>query len=626
LPQAPKIKHASPVVPDDPPPTQPTHGPLVAARVLRGAPVSPGIARGTAYVLACATGTPVPRATIAPDAVDAELARFHAALDRADGELVALRKAVTDKIGADQADIFAAHVLMVRDPAFHDRVTALIRDKQLSAETALSEVVETFSRTFEAIPDAYLRERAVDIRDVWRRVLRLLREDQGRDALDIPAAAVVVADELMPSMTARMELGRVSALVSEHGGKFSHTAILARAQGTPAVAGIKDASLVIRTGDRVIVDAIAGAVFVNPSPTVEREYERVEKDMRAVHERLRGLVDLPAVTTDGTSIALLANVSKFADTEAALMVNAGGIGLYRTEFGYAIRDTLPSEEEQFDYLNRAAARLHPRPVALRLLDLGADKALPYLPLSAARNPALAERGVRLLLRERAILDRQLRAFLRVSAEHPVSILIPFVTAIEEVRAVRQALASAQRDLAAEGRRFDERVPLGAMIETPSAAIMASSLARELDFFSLGTNDLVQYTLAADREDEQIAANYQPLHPAVLHLIAAVVAAGAAAERPVSICGDLAADPDCTELLLGLGLRTLSVAPGKLLDVKGRIRTVAIAEARSLATRALAAGSAGEVAAMLAERGARFAPLPNLPAVALNDPRERDPAT
>jgi phosphotransferase system enzyme I (PtsI) len=341
---------------------------------------------------------------------------------------------------------------------------------------------------------------------------------------------------------------------------------------------------------------------------------------------LRDLIDLPAVTTEGTSVALLANVSKFADTEAALMVNAGGVGLYRTEFGYAIRDELPSEDEQFDYLNRAAARLHPRPVALRLLDLGADKALPYLPLAAARNPALAERGVRLLLRERAILHRQLRAFLRVSAEHPVSIVIPFVTAIEEVRAVREALATAQRDLAAEGRRFDAHISLGAMIETPSAAMMAPALARELDFFSLGTNDLVQYTLAADREDEQTASYYQPLHPAVLQLIAAVVDAAAAAGRSVSICGDLAGDPECTELLLGLGLRTLSVAPGKLLDVKGRVRAVAIAEARALAARALAASSAAEVGAMLAERNARFAPPPRLPAVAADDPREPDPGT
>jgi phosphotransferase system enzyme I (PtsI) len=577
-------------------------------------------------VLACATGTPVPRTTIAPDAVDAELARFDAAIDRADDELVALRAAVIEKIGADQADIFSAHVSLVRDEALRDRVTALVRDTHLNAEAAVSDVIETFTRTFEAIPDAYLRERAVDIRDVGRRVLRLLREDQGRDALDLPDAAVVVADELMPSMTARMELGRVSALVSEHGGKFSHTAILARAQGTPAVAGIKDASMVIRTGDRVIVDAIAGAVFINPSPAVEREYERAENDLRAVHERLRGLVDLPSVTTDGSSVALLANVTKFADTEAALMVNAGGIGLYRTEFGYAIRDSLPSEDEQFDYLNRAAARLSPRPVALRLLDIGADKVLPYLPLAAARNPALAERGVRFLLRERAILQRQLRAFLRVSAEHPVSILIPFVTAIDEVRAVREALATAQRDLAAEGHRVGAHVPLGAMIETPSAAMMASALARELDFFSLGTNDLVQYTLAADREDEQIASYYQPLHPAVLQLIAAVVTAGEAGGRSVSICGDLAGDPDCTELLLGLGLRTLSVAPGKLLDVKGRIRAVAIGEARALAARALAASSAAEVAAMLAERNARFTLLPRLPVVAGDDRREPGPAT
>jgi phosphotransferase system enzyme I (PtsI) len=590
-------------------------GSMPPTRVLRGAAVSSGIARGTAYVLACATGTAVPRLPIAADAVDAELTRFRAALDRAESELAALTQAVTVKIGSDQADIFAAHASLVRDVAFRDRVTALVRDKHLNAEAAVSEVIENFTRTLDAIPDAYLRERAVDVRDVGRRVLAALREERGGDALDIPEAAVVVAEELLPSVTARMELGKVSALVSEHGSKFSHTAILARSQGTPAVAGIKGASDEIKTGDRLIVDAIAGVVFINPPTAIEREYQRVEAEIRTDHERLRDLIDVPAVTRDGTTITMLANVSKFADTEAALMVNAGGIGLYRTEFAYAIRDSFPTEDEQYEFLTRAAARFDPRPVVFRLLDLGADKSLPYFPLADARNPALAERGIRLLLRERTILNRQLRAFLRVSAEHPVKILLPFVTGLDEVRGLRRALADAQRELAAAGLPFNPHVPIGAMIEIPSAAIMARSLAREVDFFSLGTNDLVQYALAADREDERIAPYYQPLHPAVLQMIAMVVEAAEATGRSVSICGDLAADPECTELLLGLGLRELSVAPGKLLDVKRRVRETTLDGARALARRALAAGSADEVDAILSERNGAQAAVPPIAAAA-----------
>jgi len=314
---------------------------------------------------------------------------------------------------------------------------------------------------------------------------------------------------------------------------------------TPAVAGIKGASDEIKTGDRLIVDAIAGVVFINPPTAIEREYQRVEAEIRTDHERLRDLIDVPAVTRDGTTITMLANVSKFADTEAALMVNAGGIGLYRTEFAYAIRDSFPTEDEQYEFLTRAAARFDPRPVVFRLLDLGADKSLPYFPLADARNPA----------------------------------------------------------------------PIGAMIEIPSAAIMARSLAREVDFFSLGTNDLVQYALAADREDERIAPYYQPLHPAVLQMIAMVVEAAEATGRSVSICGDLAADPECTELLLGLGLRELSVAPGKLLDVKRRVRETTLDGARALARRALAAGSADEVDAILSERNGAQAAVPPIAAAA-----------
>ena len=250
---------------------------------------------------------------------------------------------------------------------------------------------------------------------------------------------MVVADELLPSVTARLEVGHIRAFVSEHGGRFSHASIMARSQGIPAVTGVPGASRAVKTGDRLIVDGIAGAIFVNPSDAVEREYERLEREIRADKDRLRETVDLPAVTLDGTSIGLMANVGKFADTEAALLYNADGIGLYRTEFAYAIRDEFPTEDEQFEFLERAAARLHPRRVVFRLLDIGGDKQLPYFPLPAARNPSLAERGIRLLLKHPELLKRQLRAFLRVSASHPISILIPMVSGVDDVRRTRAVL-------------------------------------------------------------------------------------------------------------------------------------------------------------------------------------------
>lgn len=570
--------------------------------MIKGTPVSSGIAHGTAYVLACAKRTAGPRRTIEADEIDGELSRFEAALGKAEKELLALKETVNDKIGASEADIFAAQALLLSDPAFKKQVSALVREKRVNVEAALAEVIEKFTRAFDEIPDAYLRERAVDVRDVGRRVLAALIQDRAPETLNIPSESIIVADELLPSVTARLEVGQARAFVTERGGKFSHTSILARSLGTPAVVGIADASTRIKTGDKLIVDGFTGVVFVEPAEAVRREYGRLEGEMQAHKQSLRHLVDLPAVTQDGTEIALYANVSKFADTEAALLYNAAGIGLYRTEFGYSIRGTFPTEDEQYELLNRAAERFHPRKVVFRLLDIGGDKDLPYFPLPAARNPSLAQRGIRLLLQHPEVLKRQLRAFLRISAQHPVSILMPVVGGLEEVRATRAVLREVERELAAEGKPYNPKTPLGAMIEVPAAALVARSLAREVDFFSLGTNDLVQYVVAADREDESIASYYQPLHPGVLRLISTVVEAAAAAERPVTICGDMAGDPFYTELLLGLGLRELSVGPGEILEVKDRIRATNLASARALARTALELGSAAEIEALLGDDG------------------------
>jgi phosphotransferase system enzyme I (PtsI) len=569
----------------------------------RGMAVSPGIAHGTAYVIACAERRAAAQRSIEPGEVAGELERFEVALTAAEADLLALRQAVADKIGASEAEIFAAQALIVRDPSFRKQVTAIVSDKLVNIEAAVAEVMERFTNAFEKIPDAYLRERAADVRDVGRRILSALIQSHSPDGAEIPEGAIIVAEELLPSATANLELNRARAFVTERGGKYSHTAILARSLGTPAVAGVSEASLKIKTGDELIVDGMAGTVFINPGPSVREEYQRVEDEMRAYKRALRQLVDVPSVTEDGTAIPLRANVSKFADTEAAVLFNADGIGLYRTEFGFQVRTTFPSEDDQYEFLARAAERFHPRPVVFRLLDLGGDKDLPYFPLPTSRNPSLAQRGIRLLLRHPELLRVQLRAFLRVSADHPVSILMPVVGGVEEARQGRAVLSQVQEELAGEGKRFDPHIPLGAMIEVPSAALVARALAREVDFFSLGTNDLVQYVLAADREDESIAPYYQPLHPAVLSLIHHVVQGAAEGGRPVTICGEMAGIPEYAELLIGLGLREFSVAPGELLDVKSRIRKVRLDAARTLAQAALEAGSAAEVEALI-ERRAR----------------------
>jgi phosphoenolpyruvate-protein phosphotransferase len=585
--------------------------------IFRGTAVSTGIAQGAAYVLTFAADhAAVPCRGIGPDEVEGEIARLEVALDKAERDLLALSKDVAARVGSDEAEVFTAQALVARDHVFLGQVVSIVRDHRVNVEAAVAEVVEKFTRTFDQITDPYLRERAADVRDVGRRLLGALTQSAGFDPSAIPEGSILVVDELLPSAAALLDLGRVRALVSDRGGKFSHTSILARSMRLPAVTGLPDVTLGIKTGDALIVDGISGVVFVNPGESVLREYTRLEGELRGYREDLHKIVDLPAITLDGTQIGLLANASKLSDTEAACLYKADGIGLYRTEFGFSVRAAFPSEEDQYEILERAAARIHPRKIVLRLLDVGGDKELPYMPLPASRNPALGQRGVRLLLRHPEILLGQLRAFLRVSADHPVSILLPVVGGLDEVRAVRGVIARAMEALTAEGKRFNPEIPVGAMIEVPSAAVLAGALAREVDFLSLGTNDLVQYVLAADRENETVADQYRPHHPAVLHLIESVATAARLAHCPLTICGEMAGDPEYTELLIGLGLRTFSVAPGEMLEVKNAIRAITLEAAAALAREVVGLGSVIEVEAAL-ERRRRVAPgpTPAVPALA-----------
>ena len=568
--------------------------------VLKGAGVSAGIALGRALVLTCGDRTAAPRRSILPSEVDGERSRFDAAVARATSELAALQQDVSERLGRSQADLLGAQLLALADPDFRARVLRAVAEQRINVEAALRDVIDRVTGTLDGVPDEYLRERAADVADVGRRILSSLIEGQGPGGPEIPDGSIVVAYELLPSVTARLQLDRVRALVTERGNRFSHSSILARSLGTPAVAGVPRAAQRIKTGDRLIVDGVAGLVLVNAEPSVEREYARLEADLRERRGGLQQLIGLPSVTADGTAIPLLANVNQLADTDAALHVGAEGIGLYRTEFAFSTGPGFPTEEEQYELLSRAAERFHPRRVVFRLLDLGGDKVLPYFPLPRSRNPSLSQRGVRLLLRHLDVLKPQLRAFLRVAADPPVSILLPVVGGVEEIRQAREVVRQVEVELAAAGRRLDGGTPVGAMIEVPSAALTARAIAREAEFLSLGTNDLVQYVLAADREDETIARYYQPLHPAVLRLVREVAEAATGAGRELTICGEMAGDPAHVALLLGLGLRSFSVAPGELLEVKRAILAARLDDARELARGALELGSALEVEALLRE--------------------------
>jgi len=569
--------------------------------MLKGIGVSAGVAQGTAFVVSCGYRSAIPQRNIRPAELDGERRRFDSAVAKAEAELRALQDGVRERIGSSEADIFAVQKLILENVSLRDRVLRKLEEKRVNVEAAVSEVFEDYTRDLDEAGDAFLKRRAADIHDVGRRLLAALAMEPDCAGPEIPDGAVVVADELLPSVTARLQLENVRGFVTARGNKFAHSSILARSLGTPAVAGVSSVLAQIKTGDRVIVDGVAGVVFVNPESSIEREYDRLAADLSASEERLRRLVDLPSVTLDGATLPLLANVNKFSDTEAALLYNADGIGLYRTEFAFAIRSAFPTEDEQFEFFERAAERMHPRNVVFRLVDLGGDKILPYFPLPPSRNPSLAERGIRLLLRHLDVLKTQLRVFLRVSALHPASILLPVVVGIEDVRQVREVVRQVQSELGAAGKSFNRAIPIGAMIEVPSAALMIRTLAKEVDFLSLGTNDLVQYVLAADREDETTAAYYQPLHPAVLRLIQSVVDDAKRAGRELTICGEMAGDPLHTALLLGLGLRELSVAPGQMLEVKEAIRRTRLDDARRLASAALELGSAAEVEALLKDQ-------------------------
>jgi phosphoenolpyruvate-protein phosphotransferase len=397
----------------------------------------------------------------------------------------------------------------------------------------------------------------------------------------------------------------------EKGGLTAHATILARALGIPMLVQVPEATKQIRAGDLLVVDAFAGRAFINPNPEILRRYDRLEADLQAHHCALEGLIDLPTVTKDGIEIKLCANIGQTADAVAAANVKADGVGLYRTEFLFVVQESFPSEAEQYQFYRTTAEHLQPGGTVIRLLDIGSDKPLPYFPLIRENNPALGCRGTRLLLAHPAVLQTQLRAILRLSASHPVSILLPMISGMDDLRAAKAAIERGKISLAEEGLPFDPRIPIGAMIETPSAAILIGQLADEVDFFSVGTNDLVQYLLAADRTSDALASPYEPLHPAVLQVLATLSAAAKSKGKPISLCGEIASDPVFTPLLIGLGFRSFSVSPGRLLEIKHAIRSTRLHEAEALAGTVLSLTSTQEIKARMREDWIRRSPVASL---------------
>lgn len=572
-----------------------------SAKMIIGMAVSSGIAQGAAFVCPCAEHSVISRRSITDDELAGELSRLDSVLNEAEGELLALEAEVRDKIGAKDAEILGVQAALLRDPSFRKEIAGRCEEQKINIEAALGDTADRLNAVFARIDDPLFRERAADLRDLARRLLNLLLKREEGEYLDPPKDSIVVVGELLPSIIATFEKNHVRALVAERGGSTAHAVILARSLGIPTVIDAEHATSKIQSNDRLIVDGLSGRVFVNPTAAVLREYDEYEADLRSRQAALRSLIDLPAQTQDGVTITLNANVGKVADATAAAELKADGIGLYRTEFVFLVQDHFPEEEEQYQMYRATADKLAPRATVIRVLDLGSDKQLSYLPLPAEANPSLGHRGTRLLLHHGKILRSQLRAILRLSATHPVSILFPMIGDVEEMIEVRKVIQRVQAELRAEGQPFNPELRVGAMIETPSAAVTARWIAREADFLSIGANDLVQYLLVSDRTSREMTAYYEPLHPAVIQVLKLVIDAAEAEGKELSICGEVAGNPAYIELLLGLGFRSLSVAPRELLEVKNAIRSLSIERSGKCAERALVSHTIRDVKACLSTR-------------------------
>lgn len=575
--------------------------------IQRGIAVAPGVAIGPALILDT-EGYRIAERTLPAERVLAEVARLRKALHDAAAEAEQTQARVGAQLGAQYGAIFGAHALLLADPALATELEALIRTERYTAEYAVSRVIRRFAKALESIDDPTLRGRVSDLYDVEKRLLRLLLGQQGEQLGQLTEPVVVLATDLTPSQTAGLNPKLVHAFATEAGGRTSHTAIVAGVLEIPAVVGLGKFLTDVSGGDLVIVDGYRGMVILDPDPETVIRYERAARELRnrASSDR-QALRYLPADTRDRVTVQLLGNIEFPQEAEHCLECGAEGVGLYRTEFLYLNRQTDPTEEEHYEAYLKVLRTLGPkRPLVIRTLDLGADK-FPRLASAHERNPFLGLRSVRLCLRNSTLFKTQLRAILRASAHGDVRLLFPMISTMLELRQCKLLLAEVKEDLEEDGLAFNPDVPVGTMIEVPAAAILAESFAREVDFFSIGTNDLVQYTLAADRNNEAVASLYNAGDPAVLRLIDQVARAAGNAGVEVTVCGEMGGDPPYTLLLLGLGVRLLSAAPHKLPGMKKLIRAVSVDEAEAVARDALRLETARDVNNYLREQTRRILP-------------------
>ncbi len=569
--------------------------------IVQGISASNGIALGEIF-LYLRTELKVRSYQVDADKRVGEIGRFEQGLVVTRQQISKIKSEVEQNLGPDEARIFDAHLMVLDDEALIGETIREFQATNLNIETCFNNVAQRYIQAFDEINDEYLRERAGDIRDVAQRVLRNLLGEAAQQLGSLAENRVVVANDITPSDAASINRSSAIGLVTDSGSKTSHAVIVARSLGIPAVVGVRDLTARVANGDRVLVDGYEGVVIVHPSDQTLFRYGRIQKEKKTFESRLKAAARLPADTLDGVHVPLLANIEKVDEVDQAKEYQAEGVGLFRTEYLYLNSSHLPNEAEQFAIYKSVAEAFAPQQVVIRTLDLGGDKPMEGMPglIRHEANPFLGFRAIRLCLEHPEMFKEQLRAILRASAFGRVRMMYPMISGAEELARANGVLEEAKEELRRRGERFDEKMEVGSMIEIPSAAATADILARHCQFFSIGTNDLIQYLLAVDRVNDRIAHLYEPTHPAVLRVIKMVIDEAHRCRLPVAVCGEMAGDPVYTALLLGLGVDELSMSPASLLAVKYVVRAMKLSDARQLAVDALALTDPKEIYARAEE--------------------------
>lgn len=499
--------------------------------------------------------------------IDEEKARFEKAVEASRNQLKAIKEKAEKDLGADKAAVFESHIMLLDDPEFTGSAASKIENEKINAEKALSDVIDMYMQIFAGIEDEYMKERAADVKDVGTRVLNNLAGNGGGDLGSLDKNTIVVAHDLTPSDTAQLDKDKVIAFLTNIGGRTSHSAIMARTLEIPAIVGLQDIMDTVNNGDTVIVDGVEGIAIINPDQKTLDEYNEKKKEFEKKQEELKKLINIETTTKAGKRVEVCGNIGKAKDVEAVLANGGDGVGLFRTEFLYMDRESMPTEEEQFEAYKHVVEKMGKKPVVIRTLDIGGDKKLPYLPLPEEMNPFLGYRAIRLCLGRKDIFKVQLRALLRASVYGNLKIMFPMISSLEEFLEAKELLKECMGELEKEGKAFNANLETGIMVEIPAAAVNSEELAKYVDFFSIGTNDLIQYTLAADRMNEKVSYLYNPMHPAVLKLIKMTIESAHKEGKWCGMCGEMAGDEKAIPTLVEYGLDEFSMSASSILTAK-----------------------------------------------------------